>query len=269
MHATWLAAAGVLVLTLPVAGAAQESPEEWAAKCREWESRRSERHCEVREYTIRSTGDLRVSAAPNGGIQVVAWDRPEVQVVARIQSQAPSRDEAQQIAADITISASPGEVRSDGPEMRDRRSWSVSYEIRAPARTGLDLNTVNGGLGIEGLTGDLRLRTVNGSIRMAAVAGGVRAETSNGSVQIGLAGRSWEGGGLDVETTNGSVRVTVPEGFGAVLEASTTNGGLDFGFPVTIEGRMSRRVTATLGAGGPTLRIRTMNGAISVRRAEG
>lgn len=271
MRATWLAGAGALMLCLPFAGAAQESPEQWTARCRESGSRRSERHCEVREYTLRSTGNLRVSSAPNGGIQVIAWDRPDVQVIARIQAQAPSGDQAKEIVSGIEISAVPGDIRSTGPEMRDRRSWSVSYQIRAPARTSVDLNTVNGGLDIEGLTGQLRLQTVNGSIRMAAVAGAVRAETTNGPIHVALAGGGWEGegGGLDVETTNGSVRLTVPEGFGARLEASTTNGGLEFGFPVTVEGRMSRRVTATIGGGGPMLRIRTTNGAISVIRAEG
>ena len=61
------------------------------------------------------------------------------------------------------------------------------------------------------------------------------------------------GNGVDIETTNGSVEVAVPLGVGAAIEASTRNGGIDFDFPVQVQGRMRRQVTATIGeVGRPT-----------------
>ncbi len=262
MTATFSAALATQ-LTLPVLAHAQQSPEEWVGKCNEHDSGRGGRHCETREYTIRSTGNLEISAAPNGGIQVRAWDRNEVRVIAKIQAHAPSLSEAKSMASSIEVSAAPGQVSSTGPETRNHRGWSVSYEVWAPATTAADLQSVNGGLSVEGLTGNLRLTTTNGGISLSAVAGSVTARSTNGGVHLDLARG---GNGVDIETTNGSVEVVVPEGVGAAIEASTRNGGIDFDFPVQVQGRIRRQVTATIGGGGPTYRIATTNGGITLRR---
>jgi hypothetical protein len=44
------------------------------------------------------------------------------------------------------------------------------------------------------------------------------------------------------------------------------NGGLDLGFPITVQGNVGRRLTTQLGAGGATIRAITTNGGVSVRR---
>jgi hypothetical protein len=51
-----------------------------------------------------------------------------------------------------------------------------------------------------------------------------------------------------------------------VLDAGTVNGGLDLGFPITVQGTVGRRLTTQLGAGGATIRASTTNGGVSVRR---
>lgn len=263
MSATCSAASLASLLMIPSLALAQQSAEDWARKCNEHDSGRSERHCETREYTIRSTGNLVISASPNGGVHVRAWDRNEVRVVAKIQTHAPSLSEAKSLASSINVAAEPGRVSTEGPDTKDRRGWSVNYEVWAPANTGADLRTMNGGLSVEGLTGDLRLKTTNGSISLAAVSGSVVARSTNGVVHLELA----RGGkGVDIETTNGGIAVIVPEGIGAELTASTQNGGIDFDFPVQVQGRMRKQVTATIGDGGPTYRIVTTNGGITVRR---
>ena len=266
LHRAGSALAAIALIPAVLAGQ-ERTPEQWVQECREWDSDRNERHCETREYTLRSTGSLRVDAGPNGGVRVMAWNRDEVRVVAKINAQAPEMDEARGIAEQIRIETEPGRVRSDGPRLRGgRRSWSVSYDVWVPARTDLDLETTNGGLAVEGVNGRLRLGTTNGGIRLAAVSGDVHAETTNGGVDVSLEGERWQGAGLSIETTNGGVRVRVPEGYSAELEASTTNGGIDFGFPVTVEGRLTRRIRATLGNGGPALRFETTNGGIRLVR---
>jgi DUF4097 and DUF4098 domain-containing protein YvlB len=83
---------------------------------------------------------------------------------------------------------------------------------------------------------------------------------------VTLAGTRWDGEGLDVETTNGGIDVTVPEGYSARFETGTVNGGIDIDFPVTVQGRVGRRMTTTLGDGGPTIRAVTTNGGVKIRR---
>ena len=49
----------------------------------------------------------------------------------------------------------------------------------------------------------------------------------------------------------------------------THNGGIDIDFPITVRGRISdmrRRIDTTIGSGGAPLRVRTVNGGVSIAR---
>jgi hypothetical protein len=88
----------------------------------------------------------------------------------------------------------------------------------------------------------------------------------NGGVTVELDGERWEGSGLDVQTTNGGVHLSLPSRYNARLETGTVNGGLQFDFPVTVQGRLSRRLTTDLGSGGALIRVVTTNGGVTVAR---
>ena len=262
-----LLAATALIVPLPLAGQRRYSPDDWVRKCRDWDSDRDERHCEVREFTMRA-GPLRIDAHPNGGIDVLGWDRSDIRIVARIQAHARNLEDAEALAKEIRIEAEAGEVRAMGPAATGRRSWSVGFDVYVPRRTDLRLGTRNGGLHVEGVSGRLNLRTTNGGLHLTAVGGDVQAETMNGGIKVELTGRRWEGSGLVAETSNGGVDLLVPEGYSAELEAGTVNGGLEVDFPVTVQGRIGRRITTTLGDGGPPVRVTTRNGGVRVRRID-
>jgi hypothetical protein len=259
-------AAGSLIALSPAA--AQESPEEWLERCRRDGDRDRAVHCEVRETTLPATGDLAVNARPNGGITVEGWDRDEILVRARVRTQARSEEEARGIAAEISVRTEGGRVASEGPRGygRDGRGWSVSYEVFVPQRTDLDLTSTNGGLHVAGVEGELELSTTNGGISLERVAGDVRGRTTNGGLDVRLSGDRWNGSGLDLETTNGGITLTVPDNYSARLETRTVNGGMEVDFPVTVQGRIGRRIEADLGSGGAPIRVETTNGAVRLRR---
>ena len=131
----------------------------------------------------------------------------------------------------------------------------------------LDLETMNGGIGIEDVEGAMRLRATNGGISLDHVGGDVRGKTENGGLQITLDGSRWRGGGLDVQTSNGGVELFVPTGYSAQLETGTVNGGFTVDFPISVQGRLSQRLTTQLGGGGATIRAMTTNGGVAIRRA--
>jgi DUF4097 and DUF4098 domain-containing protein YvlB len=245
---------------------AQQGADEWLERCRDRDGDDDAVHCEVRESTLAAARELQVDAAPNGGITVTAWDRSDIRVVARIQTRAPTAAEAREIASGIRIETAGGRVSADGPDTRNRRGWSVSYVISAPRGIDLDLSSVNGGLSVDGIRGELDLRTTNGGIDLDDIGGTVRAHTTNGGIDARLVGSGWSGEGLDLETTNGGISLTVPANFNARLTASTVHGGLDTDFPMTVQGRIGRRVDATLGSGGPPVSLETTNGGIEIRR---
>jgi hypothetical protein len=219
--------------------------------------------CEVREWTLRAPGDLEVDATPNGGIAVEAWDRGEMQVRAKVHAWAESDAKAREMAAGIDVGVG-GRVSASGPKAKNAEGWSVSYRIMVPRETDLDLASTNGGITIKGIRGELRFRTTNGGIHLENVGGDVEGRTTNGGVHIALTGGTWDGKGMAVQTTNGGVKISVPSGYSAHLETATTNGGMNVGFPVTVQGRIDRRLSVDLGNGGPTLKVTTTNGGVTI-----
>jgi hypothetical protein len=236
---------------------------EW---CRDNSDRDRGWACEVREFSL-SPGELRnVDASPNGGISVTGWERNEISVLARVQGQARTDDIARELLNEVRIAASGATLEARGPRTERRESWSVSYRISVPHRYDLSLNTTNGGVSIEDVSGALDFSTTNGGVTLIGVGGDVRGRTTNGGLKIQLQGDSWEGQGLDVRTTNGGVKLGIPEGYSAMLESGTTNGGLSVDFPITVSGRIDRRLRTELGQGGALIKVTTTNGGVSIRR---
>ncbi len=221
-------------------------------------------YCEHREYALEARDRLDVDAGTNGGIEVVGWDRNEIQLVAKIQAW--SRDGDAEALADGIEIRTGGTIEARGHRTRSREGWAVSFELRVPRGTQLRLDAHNGGINLEGLTGDVSARTTNGGIGVVGGEGRLRGETTNGGIRLELTGSTWQGDGVDLETTNGGVRIIVPDGYSAELETSTVNGGMQLDFPVTVQGRINRTLRTELGNGGPLIRARTTNGGVVLRR---
>jgi hypothetical protein len=227
-----------------------------------------ERYCEVRETTLPADRELiAIDARPNGGIRVEGWDKNEILVRAKVLTRADSEADARAIAEEIEVRTSGGTIRTEGPSTGRHESWSVSYRVYVPRRSNLNLKSSNGGIAIEAVSGAIRFRTTNGGIRLTGLAGDVSGSTTNGGVRIELTGDRWDGEGLDVRTTNGGLKIAIPEGYNARLESGTVNGGFSVEFPITLQGRIDRRIESVLGDGGKTIRAFTTNGRVVVRRA--
>jgi len=226
------------------------------------------RHCEVREMMVPLAGNaLTVDATPNGGISVRGWDRAEIQLRAKVNAQAETQQEADALAAEVKVLTDGGRIRSEGRHTnRGDGGWSVSFELMVPARHDLTLNTTNGGISIKDVHGQIEFTTTNGGITLANVNGDVRGRTNNGGVQVELSGHSWEGQGLDVQTRNGGIRLAVPDGYSAHLEMGTRNGGFSSKLPLTVQGDIGREVSVNLGSGGAPIKLRTVNGGVSITR---
>jgi hypothetical protein len=225
-------------------------------------------HCEVRESTL-PAGPLTVDAGDNGGVTVEAWDRNEIRVRAIVRGSARTEERARELAGGVQVQTGGGRVSSTGPDRNNRREWwSVSYRINVPRKTDLDLNAHNGGVSITGVAGNIRFDTTNGGVRLTDLGGRVNGSTRNGGLTVNLGGNRWDGDGIDVETSNGGVTVAVPDGYNAQLETRTVNGGFRSDIPLTIQGELSSRrgISAQLGSGGPTVRVRTTNGGLKIGR---
>jgi hypothetical protein len=235
------------------------------------DSKRS-RVCEMRETTMAVSGKLAVDAAPNGGIRIAGWDRNEILVRAKVEAWGDDDAEARGRLTEVRVTTSGTTVTAEGPKSMGswggNQKWSVSYEVFVPRKIDLKLNTVNGGINVADVRGNMTFETVNGGVTLARTAGKVKGETVNGSVNVDLSGTTWEGEGLELETVNGGVTVSVPAAYSASFHAGTVNGGMNSDFEgATIQGKWGpRKMDLKLGSGGPTVRVETVNGGVRIRR---
>ncbi|HKQ76453.1 MAG TPA: DUF4097 family beta strand repeat-containing protein [Blastocatellia bacterium] len=231
-----------------------------------WRSDRAS-HCVMKEQMIAATGGtILVDGRMNGGVTVKGWDRNEIFVRAKIQTQADTDAEAQALAGQIRILTSGANISSEGPETRNRQGWSVSFEVSVPSNSNLSLKAHNGGIGISDVRGRIEFNTTNGGVTLRRLAGAVKGETTNGGITIELIGSGWDGDGINVRTANGGVTMSIPENYSARLETATVNGGVRTDFPITVEGEIKRELSVDLGGGGQTIRAVTTNGGISIKR---
>ncbi len=224
------------------------------------------RFCSIEERALRPGGVIRIDAQPNGGVTIIGTDDNRIELKAKIQARARTETRARELGAAVRLVVEGTTIGAEGPRAGSREHWSVSYELRVPRTSDLWIRTENGGIHVTEVAGAMDLGTVNGGLTLNGLSGDVRAATTNGGVDVALHGNRWEGTGLTVRTVNGGVDLSIPERYSAELETGTVNGGLEFDFPVTVRGRMNRRITTTLGDGGPPIRVTTTNGGVSVRR---
>lgn len=266
----WLEYTLLVLVTITLAGAVSlaQKKTEGSMECRDsWDNDRLQNHCEIREQAVPAGGTIDVDAGRNGGVSIKGWDKSEVLVRSRIQTAAPTLQEAQELAKQIRIETAGLKIRAEGPTDQRDFHWSVSYEIFVPRRSDLALQSHNGGIAIADVSGKIDFSALNGGVSLKRVGGNVHGSTTNGGVSVELSGDRWDGEELDVRTTNGGVSMSVPENYSAHLETGTVNGNVSVDFPVTVQGRITKELSVNLGAGGATVRATTTNGGIRLKRA--
>jgi DUF4097 and DUF4098 domain-containing protein YvlB len=202
----------------------------------------------------------------NGNVHIVTWDREEIQVDAIKHA----KKQADLDEMKIDVDARPGQVqvRTKYPESRNRKnnSGGVDYTLTVPKKSRLDkVSTVNGGIEIEGVGGDVAASSVNGTVAASGLAGGVNLSTVNGSVKANFASLNKA---ISLKSVNGGVSVALPPEANADVSAHTLNGGINnaFSLPVKKHFPVGQNLDSKLGQGGPEIELSTVNGGIHIDR---
>ena len=173
---------------------------------------------------------------------------------------------------DTTLSDLSGPVSIDG----DFFGTSHFEHIRGPirfhtSRTDFQLARLDGeveigpDLSATEAVGPLTLTTGNRNVTLERISGDISVTNRNGSVDVTGAPPL---GNLTIQNRNGSVDVTVPEQSGFTVDANTTNGDVNNDFSLATGGNDTHKnFSGTVGKGGPTLRITTSQGDISLKKA--
>ncbi len=216
----------------------------------------------------------------NGAIRAERGSGAEVEVRARLRGK---RDDPNTVkmeviehADGVTICAvypsrdrdEPNECRPGGRGRMNvhKNDVSVEFTVRVPAGVNFIGRTVNGDVEALGIEGSVKAHTVNGGVDVSA-SGLAEATTVNGSITASLGRADWQGT-MDFTTVNGSVTLELPANLNCDVSISTVNGHISSDYPLMVEGRISpRHVKGTIGEGGRTLVVKTVNGSVQLRRA--
>ena len=222
-----------------------------------------------RSYPLAQGGSVEIRNT-NGQIRVEPGDGGTVEVVATRSARAGSDEDARNALKRIEIveTIAPNRVELDssggGIGFEINVSKKVDYVVRLPKWANVTLQTTNGEIVATGIAGAFHAETTNGPIKATAIEGAVRMETTNGDVTLEI--DKVADGGVTCDTTNGSVDLTLPSTAKAAFDVQTNNGGIDpSGLDLTIADQSRRSLRATVGGGGPTIKLETTNGEIRLR----
>lgn len=173
----------------------------------------------------------------------------------------------------------------DDRNRSDRRDVRVKFTVKVPSGVRVSAGTVNGEMRVRDVTSDVRASTVNGLVEVRNVGGEVRATTVNGRVEVttrsGPVNANTVNGDIDVRmsalsregemkfsTVNGSVTVETPSSLDADVSMETMHGSISSDWPVQLSGKFGpRHAEGTIGRGGRSIRLKTLNGSVELRKA--
>jgi hypothetical protein len=169
--------------------------------------------------------------------------------------------------ADLNVDTGDGSVESD----------AISGNV--------DIHTGDGHIRLDGAKGDIRLRTGDGSIEGRDLDGKLEATSGDGHVTLdgrfdtlniktgdgSITARANPGSKVasswNVHTGDGSVTMTLPGDLQANIDASTNDGRISLGIPVMVEGNLgTSKIQGKLNGGGQPLTIHTGDGSIHLSK---
>jgi putative adhesin len=221
----------------------------------------------TRTYNVPAGGLLELINI-NGKITAQASDGDTVELTGDRTAKAGSDEAAKDFLSRIEMreEVSDSRVRVEVRPPSGRRGFGheITWTIKVPKGVNVDLRTVNGGVHLDRLRGDVRARATNGGIKGEGLAAtNVDASVTNGGIEIELASAT-NAGSIELESVNGGVALSMPGDSRADISARCVNGGIDVhDLNVEVVGEKSRRrMEAKLNGGGARVDLETVNGGV-------
>jgi hypothetical protein len=228
----------------------------------------------TRTYTVADKGRFELINV-NGRITAEPATDGKVTVEGRRTAKGSTDEAAKENLAKMEIreevSGDRVRVESRPPRLSGLAGHEIEWTIRVPKGVVVDLRTVNGGVRIDGLSGEVHAKTTNGGVKGSNVSAGILEATSvNGGIEFELSGTLDANASIDLETVNGGVEVSLPASLKATISARAVNGGVrvnDLDVQRTEEATSfdsKRRLEGTLNGGGAKITISTTNGGVRI-----
>jgi len=166
----------------------------------------------VQQQAPLDPGSTIVAQTSFGSVTITGADVTDCNVVAQIRVQAPTEQEAREIAEQVKIKLEPvGKtltVKAEKPPKKRRRSISISYDITVPKQTNVECGSSFGAIKLTNISGNVKGKTSSGSISAEDIQGSAQLNTSFGSVTC----KGISGDNINVKSSSGSITAESIEG---------------------------------------------------------
>lgn len=233
----------------------------------------------TRTYTLADQGRLELINV-NGRITAEPATDDKVTVEGRRTAKASTDEAAKEKLAKLEIreevSGDRIRVESRPPRMNGFGGLEVEWTIKVPKGVVVDLRTVNGGIRINRLQGEVHAKTTNGGVRGKDLGTQIlEASSVNGGIEVEFTRPLESDASVEVETVNGGVQLGLMADSKATISARAVNGGVSVtDLPVEKQEQSNsfeskRRLEGTLNGGGAKVHVSTTNGGIRITRSGG
>lgn len=188
--------------------------------------------------------------------------------------------------ADLQVDTGDGSVETQGVSGRVK-IHTGDGSVRATGLSGdVDIDSGDGSITVDGGKGQIRLHSGDGHIEARNLDGQVDAssgdghikidgrldalnvKTGDGSIDARLQPGSKIASSWNIRTGDGSVDIVLPADLQANIDASTNEGHISLGIPVTVEGTFNNsQIHGKMNGGGQSLTIHTGDGSIRLGKA--
>ncbi len=201
----------------------------------------------VQQQVALAPGSTVVAETKAGSISVVGADVTDCNVIATITAQAPTEEEARELAEQVQIELEPVgtklTVRAEQPHLKTNRSISVSFNIIVPTQTNAECTSSYGSIEATNLIGNVKAKTSSGSIKAQNIQGPVKLDTSYGSITC----KNISGESIAASSSSGSITAEDMQG---PTQLSTSYGSI-----------------TCSGFSGGDIKLKTSSGKITLSKA--
>lgn len=217
----------------------------------------------TKTYALKSAATFSIKEM-NGNVAIEGWDESEAEV--KIIKRGGSIADRQRVQVrssnnDDRLSFRTSPIRGGDVEVR--------YEVKLPrGLRQVEINTVNGEVKIEDISGAVEVKAQNASVELSNVSGVTAVKLVNGRIKADYDGVELSGP-QQLSTVNGEINVNLSDDLDADIQAKTVSGNieLDGDFRFKVEKKIvGQEAAGRVGDGGQPISIKTVNGPIKMSR---
>jgi len=211
-----------------------------------------------------------------GDVEIIGWDRDEVEVVARPSAAASDRREPRSARQAGGRAVPAVELRETSRGLLVRtptfegpgRPPAVIYEVRVPHSVSLSgIRVSEGDLTIEDVFGRLEAAVDEGNLRVKNYSGPLRATVGIGTADVEVLDLR-DGDEITITSSRGDIVLRLESGAGAIVEADAPRGEVSSDFDLG-KRLPAPTVKGWIGQGGPAIILRAADGKIEIIRTRG